>query len=61
MYAYEAPNNDNMLSGGCILNAAVGSHVCNVEYIGRTKVLGYTFVLGKRVNVEINLKHVKFV
>ena len=61
VYAYEAPNNDNMMSGGCILNAAVGSHVCNVEYIGRTKVLGYTFVMGKRVNIEINLKQVKFV
>ena len=37
------------------------SHVCNVSYIGRTKVLGYTFVMGKRVNVEVNLKNVKFV
>ena len=37
------------------------SHVCNVSYIGRTKVLGYTFVMGKRINVEINLKQVKFV
>ena len=36
-------------------------HVCNVDYIGRTKVTGYTFVLNKRVNVEINLKQVKFV
>ena len=60
VYAYEAPNNDNMMSGGCILNAAVGSHVCNVEYIGRTKVLGYTFVLGRKINVAINLKNVTF-
>ena len=36
-------------------------HVCNVSYVGRTKVTGYSFVLGKRVNVEINLKNVKFV
>ena len=36
-------------------------HVCNVSYVGRTKVLGYTFVMNKRVNVEINLKNVKFV
>ena len=36
-------------------------HVCNVSYIGRTKVLGYTFVMNKRVNIEINLKQVKFV
>ena len=37
------------------------THVCNVSYIGRTKVLGYTFVLGRKINVEINLKQVKFV
>ena len=36
------------------------SYVCNVDYIGRTKVTGFTYVLGKRVNVEINLKKVTF-
>ena len=46
---------------GSIVSAYHGSHVCNVNYIGRTKVLGYTFVLNKRVNIEINLKEVKFV
>ena len=46
---------------GSIVSALFGSHVCNVNYIGRTKVLGYTFVLNKRVNVEINLKEVKFI
>ena len=45
---------------GCIVNET-GSYVCNVSYVGRTKVQGYTFVLGKRVNVEINLKNVQFV
>ena len=39
----------------------ITGHVCNVIYIGRTKVLGYTFVMGRRINVEINLKNVKFV
>ena len=47
-------------SGGCIVNE-IGGYVCNVSYVGRTKVQGYTFVLGKRVNVEINLKNVQFV
>ena len=46
---------------GSIVSALFGSHVCNVNYIGRTKVLGYTFVLGRKINVEINLKEVKFV
>ena len=39
----------------------ITGHVCNVSYIGRTKVQGYTFVLGKKVNVELNLKTLKFV
>ena len=46
---------------GSIVSALFGSHVCNVNYIGRTKVLGYTFVLGRKINVEINLKEVKFI
>ena len=46
--------------GGCILSN-IGGHVCNIDYVGRTKVLGYTFVLGKKVNVELNLKNVYFV
>ena len=45
---------------GCIVNVFDG-YVCNVSYVGRTKVQGYTFVLGKRVNVEINLKNIQFV
>ena len=36
-------------------------HVCNVDYIGRTKVTGYTFILGKKLNFTINLKEVEFV
>jgi len=46
--------------GGCIVSN-IGGHVCNIDYVGRTKVTGYTFVLNKKVNVEINLKNVKFV
>ncbi len=43
------------------ITSVVGGHVCNIDYIGRTKVTGYSFVLGKRVNVTINLKTVKFI
>ena len=45
---------------GSILCAITKQHVCNVNYIGRTKVTGYTFVLGRYINVTINLKEVKF-
>ena len=58
IYKYNAGENGNL---GCIVSAAFGMHECNVSYIGRTKVQGYTFVLGKKVNVELNLKTLKFV
>ena len=57
-YKYTAGENGGL---GCIVGAAFGMHECNVSYIGRTKVQGYTFVLGKKVNVELNLKTLKFV
>ena len=46
---------------GSIVCAVTNNHVCNVQYIGRTKVQGYTFVMGRYINVEINLKEVKFI
>ena len=57
VYQYTEHNNNEL---GCIVNTTTG-YVCNVSYIGRTKVQGYTFVLGKKVNVELNLKTLKFV
>jgi len=44
-----------------IIKSVVTGYVCNVDYIGRTKVKGFTFVLGKMVKVELNLKTLKFV
>ena len=46
--------------GGSLFNG-IGSHECNINYIGRTKITGYTYVLNKRVSVEINLKEVQFI
>ena len=57
-YNYKHNNTGEL---GCIVDIFTGSHVCNVSYIGRTKVQGFTFVLGKKVNVELNLKTLKFV
>ena len=57
IYVYSAGDEGSM---GCITNS-VGMYVCNVKYIGRTKVTGFTYVLNKCVNVEINLKEVTFV
>ena len=56
-YAYSAGKDGKL---GCIVDTFVGSHVCNVDYIGRTKVKGYSFVLGKKVNIELNLETLKF-
>ena len=58
-YAYK-PSNDNLDSLGCIVSSN-GSFVCNVSYVGRTKVTGFTYVLDKCVKVELNLKTLQFV
>ena len=44
-----------------IIKSMVTGYVCNVSYIGRTKVQAFTFVLGKQVKIELNLKTLKFV
>ena len=56
-YTPNAERNGETL--GCLFNG-IGHHECNIDYIGRTKVTGYTFVLNKRVKVEVNLKNVVF-
>ena len=57
VYQYCVGDNGNV---GCIANE-VGMHVCNVQYVGRTKVEGFTYVLDKYVSVKINLKEVTFI
>ena len=44
-----------------IIKSNVTGYVCNVSYIGRTKVQAFTFVLGKQVKIELNLKTLVFV
>ena len=56
-YKYKASGKSGL---GCIVSNVTG-YVCNVEYIGRTKVKCYSFVLGKQVKVELNLKTLQFV
>ena len=45
---------------GCIVSTVTG-HVCNIDYVGRTKATGYTFVLGRKINIQLNLKTLVFV
>ena len=56
-YKYKASDKNGL---GCIVSNVTG-YVCNVEYIGRTKVKCYSFVLGKQVKIELNLKTLQFV
>ena len=59
-YSKNAERLKNQLNGcGSIFNE-LSEHVCTVNYIGRTKVQGFKYVLNKRVNVELNLKNIKF-
>jgi hypothetical protein len=56
-YTYSISNGEAL---GCIVSA-IGGYVCNIDYVGRTKATGYTFVLGRKVNVTLNLKTLVFV
>ena len=56
-YKYKASDKNGL---GCIVSNVTG-YVCNVDYIGRTKVKCYSFVLGKQVKIELNLKSLEFV
>ena len=58
---YKYVRTDDVKDNGSIVCAITNNHVCNVNYIGRTKVTGYTFVLGRYINVTINLMEVKFI
>jgi len=58
VYKYNAGDNGGL---GCIVETAFNTHCANVSYVGRTKVQAYSFTLGKKVNVELNLKTLKFV
>ena len=58
-YVYKPCANDSGTLGSIV--STVTGHVCNVSYIGRTKVQGYTFVLDKQVKIELNLKTLQFV
>ena len=57
---YKYVRTDDNKDFGSIVCAITNNHICNVQYIGRTKVQGYTFVMGRYINVTINLKEVKF-
>ena len=56
-YSKNAEKNQHNL--GSVFNE-LSEHVCTVNYIGRTKVQGFKYVLNKRVNVELNLKNIEF-
>ena len=58
IYKYSAGKDGSL---GCIVETVFNSHVCNESYVGITKVQAYSFTLGKKVNVELNLKTLKFV
>ena len=56
---YARPTQYN-LTNNCIVER-VGRYIGNVDKIGRVYVKVYTYVLGKRVNVTIDLRTVTFI
>ena len=59
LYKYVVGNDGDL--GHIETVGIINMHACNVSYMGRTKVQGYTFVMGKKMNVELDLKTLVFV
>ena len=55
--AYVFIKNEDSIKEGHIATM-FGSHECNINTIGRTKMTGYTFVMNKRVNVEFDVRNI---
>lgn len=60
LYKYVA-GDDNGALGHISTVGILESYACNVSYIGRTKVKGFTYIMGKKMNVELDLKTLQFV
>ena len=56
--AYTFVNSNNRGNNDGHIATSFGSHECNINQIGRTKMRGYTFVMNKRVNVEFDVRNV---
>ena len=54
-YVY-VPNAEDNCNGH--IATSFGSHECNINTIGRTKMTGYTFVMNKKVNVEFDVRNI---
>ena len=55
--AYVFIKNEDSINEGHIATM-FGSHECNINVIGRTKMTGYTFVMNKKVNVEFDVRNI---
>ena len=55
--AYTFVKNENNTNEGHIATS-FGHHECNISQIGRTKMIGYSFVMNKQVNVEFDVRNI---
>ena len=55
--AYTFVKNENNTNEGHIATS-FGTHECNISTIGRTKMIGYSFVMNKKVNVEFDVRNI---
>ena len=55
--AYVFVKNEENINEGHIATS-FGNHECNISTIGRTKMIGYSFVMNKRVNVEFDVRNI---
>ena len=55
-YTFVKTNESNINEGH--IATMYGGHECNINKIGRTKMIGFTFVMNKKVNVEFDVRNI---
>ena len=56
--AYVFVNSNNKDDNDGHIATSFGGHECNINQIGRTKMIGYIFVMNKKVNVEFDVRNI---
>ena len=59
-YTYKFTSNE-VVDSGYIVNSTTNQYQGNIDKVGRVKLSGYSFVMDKRVKIELNAEMLELV
>ena len=52
---------DDVGNSGYIVNSSTNQYQCNIDKVGRVRLSGYSFVMDKRIKIELNAEMLELV